>query len=277
MRGIVLTGAGDRTFTSGGDLNMLAELAAAQPGEGAAVLDMGDELAICERADVPVIAAVQGDAYGGGCELLLLCDLVIVESHAQLAFRHAKMGLSPAWGGLTRLVERVGPIEAARLLFTAEKIDAAEALRIGLVNEVVPRGAARARAIARVSRIADNPRTSVAALKRAPRGGTRGPPRRRAGARARPLRRALGRRRSPRGDERVPGEEVAPAFALARHASPMGCCIDIIPAGVTPSSAYACSHLSSSATSKSTPSSSGTGNQAPAAISPSSWPGPQPL
>jgi enoyl-CoA hydratase/carnithine racemase len=167
VRGIVLTGAGDRTFSSGGDLEMLAELASGDRGEGRAVLDLGEGLAACERADVPVIAAVQGDAYGGGCELLLLCDLVIVESHVELAFRHARMGLSPAWGGLTRLVERVGPIEAARLLFTAEKIDAAEALRIGLVNEVVPRGAARARAIARVSRIADNPRTSVAALKRA--------------------------------------------------------------------------------------------------------------
>src|ERR1700751_3756561 len=120
-----------------------------------------------ERAGVPGIPAVQGDAYGGGCELLLLCDLAIVESHAQLAFRHAKMGLSPAWGGLTRLVERVGPVEAARLLYTAEKIDAAEALRIGLCNEVVPRGSARARAIARVSRVAENPRGSVAALKRA--------------------------------------------------------------------------------------------------------------
>jgi enoyl-CoA hydratase/carnithine racemase len=166
VRGIVLTGAGDRTFTSGGDLKMLAELTRSE-AHGEAVLDMGDMLAALERADVPVIAAVQGDAYGGGCELLLLCDLVIVESHAQLAFRHAKMGLSPAWGGLTRLVERVGPIEAARLLYTAEKIDAAEALRVGLVNEVVPKGAARARAIARVSRIADNPRTTVAALKRA--------------------------------------------------------------------------------------------------------------
>jgi enoyl-CoA hydratase len=166
VRGIVLTGAGDRSFTSGGDLNMLAEMALVE-GRGGDVLDMGDELAICERADVPVIAAVQGDAYGGGCELALLCDMVIVESHAQLAFRHAKMGLSPAWGGLTRLVERVGPIEAARLLYTAEKIDAAEALRIGLVNEVVPKGGSRARAIARISRIADNPRTTVAALKRA--------------------------------------------------------------------------------------------------------------
>jgi len=168
VRGIVITGAGERTFTSGGDLNMLAELIGStnEAAEGSPVLAMGEELAACERAEVPVIAAVQGDAYGGGCELLLLCDLVIVESHAQLAFRHAKMGLSPAWGGLTRLVERVGPIEAARLLFTAEKIDAAEALRIGLVNEVVPKGAARARAIARVARIADNPRPTVAALKR---------------------------------------------------------------------------------------------------------------
>jgi enoyl-CoA hydratase/carnithine racemase len=166
VRGIVLTGAGDRTFTSGGDLRMLAELTRSGAG-GGSVLDVGDALAALERADVPVIAAVQGDAYGGGCELLLLCDLVIVESHAQLAFRHAKMGLSPAWGGLTRLVERVGPIEAARLLYTAEKVDAVEALRIGLVNEVVPKGAARARAVARVSRIADNPRATVAALKRA--------------------------------------------------------------------------------------------------------------
>src|SRR5262249_58857213 len=79
----------------------------------------------------------------------------------------AKVGLPPGGCGPPRLVERVGPIEAARLLYTAEKIDAAEALRIGLINEVVPKGAARARAIARVSRIADNPRTTVAALKRA--------------------------------------------------------------------------------------------------------------
>src|SRR5262249_12656598 len=151
VRGIVLTGAGDRAFTSGGDLNMLAEMALVE-GRGGDVLDMGDELAICERGDVPVIAAVQGDAYGGGCELILLCAMVFVESHPQLAFGHAKMGLSPAWGGLTRLVERVGPIEAARLLYTAEKIDAAEALRIGLVNEVAPKGGSRARAIARISR-----------------------------------------------------------------------------------------------------------------------------
>jgi enoyl-CoA hydratase len=151
---------------AGGDLNMVADLVKNQQS-GDAVVDLGRELAACERAAVPVIAAVQGDVFGGGCEFLLLCDVVIMESHAGLSFRHAKMGLSPAWGGLTRLVERVGPLEAARLLFTAEKIDAAEAKRLGMVNEVVPKGASRARAISLVSRIADNPRTTVAALKRA--------------------------------------------------------------------------------------------------------------
>jgi enoyl-CoA hydratase len=114
-----------------------------------------------------VIAAVQGDVLGGGCELLLLCDLVVAEQHATFAFRHAKVGLSPAWGGLTRLVERVGPLEGARLLFTASRFDADEALRIGFVNEVVPTGTAREHAVAIVNRIADNPRTTVAALKRA--------------------------------------------------------------------------------------------------------------
>ena len=166
VRGIVLTGAGDRTFLSGGDLNMLADmLARGEDGEGVVALGAA-LLAAAERAPVPIVAAVQGDVYGGGCEVLLLCDLAVLESHAGLAFRHARMGLAPAWGGLTRLVERVGPLEAARLLYTAERIDAAEALRLGLVNEIVPKGDAKRRAVELVARIADNPRDTIAALKR---------------------------------------------------------------------------------------------------------------
>jgi enoyl-CoA hydratase len=166
VRGVVLTAEGDQTFVSGGDLNEIGRLVREDGGPDG-VLGMFDDLGLLEASELPVIAAVQGDVYGGGCELLLLCDMVIVEEHAHLAFRHAKMGLSPAWGGLGRLLERVGPLEAARLLFTAEKVEAREALRIGLVNEVVPRGAARERALGRVARIADNPRTVVAAHKRA--------------------------------------------------------------------------------------------------------------
>ena len=164
IRGVVLAATG-ATYLSGGDLNLLAALVDDAHG-AAAILALGADLASIERSPLPVIAAVSGDVFGGGCEIVLLCDLVIVEEQAAFAFRHAKMGLSPAWGGLTRLVERVGPIEAARLLYTAEKVDALEAVRVGLANEVVSRGAARTRALARVARIAENPRDSVADLKR---------------------------------------------------------------------------------------------------------------
>ncbi len=164
IRGVVLAATG-ATYLSGGDLNLLAALV--DDARGAeAILALGAELAAIEQSPLPVLAAVSGDVFGGGCEIVLLCDLVIVEEQAAFAFRHAKMGLSPAWGGMTRLVERVGPIEAARLLYTAEKVDAQEAVRLGLANEIVTRGAARTRALARVARIAENPRDSVAALKR---------------------------------------------------------------------------------------------------------------
>jgi enoyl-CoA hydratase len=165
IRGVVLAAAGP-TYLSGGDLNLLAALV--DDARGAeAIVALGIELAAIEQSPLPVIAAVSGDVFGGGCEIVLLCDLVIVEEHAAFAFRHARMGLSPAWGGLTRLVERVGPVEAARLLYTAEKVDAVEAVRIGLAGEVVARGAARTRALARIATIAENPRESVGALKRA--------------------------------------------------------------------------------------------------------------
>jgi enoyl-CoA hydratase len=169
VRGVVLTASGSETFVSGGDLKEFDELSRAERGV-AEVLAMVQELSACEEAEVPVIAAVQGDVFGGGCELLLLCDFVVIEQHASLAFRQAKMGLSPAWGGVTRLLERVGPLEAAHLLLTAEPVSAEAALRMGLVNEVTPTGGSRTRAAALVNRIADNPRPSVAAIKRALRG-----------------------------------------------------------------------------------------------------------
>lgn len=119
-RAIVLTATGNESFVSGGDINEIAKHVR-DGGGPTPVLDMYEPLLVLESGDLPVIAAVPGDVYGGGCELVLLCDMVIVESHASFAFRHARMGLSPAWGGMTRLLERVGPVEASRLLFTAEK------------------------------------------------------------------------------------------------------------------------------------------------------------
>lgn len=164
VRAVVLTAESDRVFSAGGDLHEI--LAALDAGKGDDVAGIFGMLSAIETCDVPVIAAVTGDVFGGAAELLLLCDLVIIEEHVHIAFRHARMGLSPAWGGMTRLLERVGSLEATRLLLTAEKVTAPDALRIGLVSEVVPRGFARERALARVSHIADNPRSTVAALKR---------------------------------------------------------------------------------------------------------------
>ncbi len=166
VRGIVIAATSSDVFVAGGDIRELSALAAGG-AEGGEILAMFEGLAAFEESEVPIVAAVQGDVLGGGCELLLLCDFVLVEEHAALSFRHVTMGLSPAWGGLTRLCERVGPLEASRLLLTAEKISAAEALRIGLVSDVVATGTARSRAIAQVNRIARSPRASVAAMKRA--------------------------------------------------------------------------------------------------------------
>ncbi len=165
-RAIVLTATGAEAFVSGGDLNEIAGHVRDGGGPGP-VLDMYAPLLVLEAGELPVIAAVGGDVYGGGCELILLCDMVVMENHAKLAFRHARMGLSPAWGGMTRLMERVGPQEASRLLFTAEEIEATEAQRIGLVGEVVPTGRALGRALERAAMIAKNARTVVAAQKRA--------------------------------------------------------------------------------------------------------------
>lgn len=165
-RAIVLTASGEESFVSGGDLNEIATHVR-DGGGPTPVLDMYEPLLVLETGALPVIAAVQGDVYGGGCELMLLCDMVFMESQTSLAFRHARMGLSPAWGGMTRLLERVGPLETSRLLFTADKIDATEAQRIGLVGDVVPKGQALTRALERAALIAKNSRAVIAAQKRA--------------------------------------------------------------------------------------------------------------
>jgi len=159
VRGVVLTASGD-TFISGGDLKEFSELSAAD------VLGVEGPLSAFRRCEVPVIAAVQGHAIGGGCELLLLCDLVLIEEQATLAFRHARMGLTPAWGGVSELIARCGPVHAADLLLSARTIDAATAMRLGIANQVVPRDTSKHAALELVRTISASPRGSAAALKR---------------------------------------------------------------------------------------------------------------
>ncbi len=85
---------------------------------------------------VPIIAAINGQAYGGGAELAVRCDLRIMDTDAEICFSEIKLGLIPDWGGGPSLVKSIGPAKAAELILTGKKIDSKEALRIGLVNQI---------------------------------------------------------------------------------------------------------------------------------------------
>jgi enoyl-CoA hydratase len=164
VRCIILTGDGTDVFVSGGDLREFAELATHEDGADE-VIAMGTALSMLERCSVPVIAALQGSAFGGGCELMLTCDMAVLESHVTLSFRQAAMGLSTGWGGATRLIERVGPSQAARLLLCGDPVGADEALRLGLAVDVVERGQSVSRACKLAERIARFPRDAIGGLK----------------------------------------------------------------------------------------------------------------
>ncbi|HNZ22678.1 MAG TPA: enoyl-CoA hydratase/isomerase family protein [Polyangiaceae bacterium] len=165
VRTAIMTGAGQEVFVAGGDLHEFDSYTQMQNG-ASHVLGMGIMTAAMEACDVPVIAAVQGAALGGGCEIILACDLVIAEQHARFSFRQAAMGLSTGWGGGTRLLERVGPMRTAQWLLSGATIDANEALQNGLVANVVPKGSALQHALTWTDKVAQLPRASVAGLKR---------------------------------------------------------------------------------------------------------------
>jgi enoyl-CoA hydratase len=139
----VLTGAGDKAFASGGDLRELESLrsetdAVAFAARTRAALDT------IRRFPVPVVAVINGDAFGGGAELAMACDLRLAMAHARIGFLQAKLNIATAWGGGTDLFNIVGPSRALRLLATAEVLGAADALRLGLIDAVAPEGAAAA-------------------------------------------------------------------------------------------------------------------------------------
>lgn len=158
-RVVVLTGTGDN-FCAGGDLDYFATIpsiqAAAAPA--ARMVRILDRLAGTERV---TIAAINGAAVGGGCELALACHLRVASESASFAMRHGDLGMSPGWGGGTRLFETVGASQALRLLLTASTLDAAEALRIGLVHRVVAAGHMMPETIALAHDIAARPRGAI--------------------------------------------------------------------------------------------------------------------
>jgi enoyl-CoA hydratase len=134
--GVILTGSGPKAFVAGADIS---ELAAQGPMDGKARAQAGQHVfRRIERCGKPVIAAVNGFALGGGCELAMACHLRIASESAKFGQPEVKLGLAPGYGGTVRLPRLVGKGRALELLLTGAMIDAQEAHRIGLVNRVVP-------------------------------------------------------------------------------------------------------------------------------------------
>jgi len=136
VRGVILTGAGDKAFAAGADIGEVVNETALQAEEstrtGQAVTSL------IENLGKPVIAAVNGFALGGGCELAMACTIRIASDSAKFGQPEVKLGIMPGYGGSQRLPRLVGKGRALQIILSGEVIGAQEAYRIGLVNEVVP-------------------------------------------------------------------------------------------------------------------------------------------
>jgi enoyl-CoA hydratase len=136
VRGVILTGAGDKAFIAGADISEIAQISAVEAEESSA---FGQEvLNLVENLGKPVIAAVNGFALGGGCETAMACTIRIAAENAKFGQPEVKLGVIPGGGGTQRLPRLIGKGRALQLILSGEMIGAQEAYRIGLVNEVVP-------------------------------------------------------------------------------------------------------------------------------------------
>jgi enoyl-CoA hydratase len=136
VRAVVITGAGGRAFSAGGDigtLDLLGDIVARRTYQ----IDAMQAFMAVERSPLPVVAAVNGIALGGGCELTLACDIVIAADHAVFGMPEAGLGLVPGYG-VIRAAEKIGRSMTKLMVMARRRIDAATALRVGLVEEVVP-------------------------------------------------------------------------------------------------------------------------------------------
>src|SRR5438128_6129025 len=138
VRGVILTGAGDKAFIAGADISELAQVTAVEAEESSTFGQ--DVLNLIGNLGKPVIAAVNGFALGGGCETAMACTIRIAVEHAKFGQPEVKLGVIPGGGGTQRLPRLVGKGRAFQLILSGEMIGAQEAHRIALVNEVVPPG-----------------------------------------------------------------------------------------------------------------------------------------
>lgn len=165
VRTVILTGAGDKSFVAGADIGEMSTLTKA---EGEAFGKKGNDVfRMIETFPVPVIAAVNGFALGGGCEISMSCDIRICSENAVFGQPEVGLGITPGFGGTQRLARLVGPGMAKQMIYTARNIKADEAYRIGLVNAVYPQEELMAAAKKMAAGIAKNAPIAVRACKKA--------------------------------------------------------------------------------------------------------------
>lgn len=172
VRCIVLTGAGEKSFVAGADIASMSTMTKA---EGEAFGKLGNDIFLMiEKFPIPVIAAVNGFALGGGNELAMSCDIRICSENALFGQPEVGLGITPGFGGTQRLARLIGPGMAKQITYAALNIDAAEALRVGLVNAVYPLEELMPAALKLAAKIAKNAPIAVRACKKAINEGLQG-------------------------------------------------------------------------------------------------------
>jgi 3-hydroxypropionyl-coenzyme A dehydratase len=132
---VIITGSGERSFCAGADISYMVDIdPVAAEKYASSAQSMLNKI---EKMEKPVIAAINGFALGGGCELALVCDLRIASENAKIGQPEVTIGIPPGWGGTQRLLRIIGPSKAKEMIFTGKMISAHEAASIGLVNQIV--------------------------------------------------------------------------------------------------------------------------------------------
>lgn len=163
LRCLIVTGSGEKAFVAGADIAEMKELTSEQAKNFS---EAGNEvMELLENLPMPVIAAVNGYALGGGCEIALSCDMRICSDTAVFGFPEVGLGILPGYGGVQRLVRTVGLARAKELAFSTRNVKAEEALAIGLVNRVVPAAELMEQVLKLAQKIAANAPFGVRAVK----------------------------------------------------------------------------------------------------------------
>lgn len=162
LKGVILIGAGEKAFVAGADIKEFLEI---EPGKGAEMAQKGHDIFnLIENFPVPVVAAINGFALGGGCELAMACHLRIAADHARFGQPEINLGIIPGYGGTQRLIQYIGKTKAMELMLTGDFFTAEEALKWGLLNKVVPMADLLTTAETLLIRIAEKAPVAVSAV-----------------------------------------------------------------------------------------------------------------